>query len=189
MGLRMKLKHKAKLLIATVMLAMISYGVYYGWMSLPIHRSSYFWRTPTTDLSNENIWGLSLFQSIDNKEFKEKFGRYMKQEENKYIEVYEISHYDTGSHSAQIVVNKKKQIVSIIYFGVAKTTKEIGIGNSIEDVIKVYGNNYYKRVTDQGVSVIGYVDQKEHTTIEFGYHPKRNTVDNIRIDIASMGLL
>jgi hypothetical protein len=185
----MKSTPKIKLLITITVLSILGYGVYYGWMSLPIHRSSAFWRTPTTDLGNESIWRLSLFQSINSQEFKEKFSPYMKQEENKYIEVYKLSHYDTGSHSAQIIVNKQKQIVSINYFGIAKTTKGIGVGNSVEDIIKAYGNNYYKRVTDQGISVIGYVDQKEHSTIEFGYNPKQNTVENIRIDIASMGLL
>jgi hypothetical protein len=171
------------------MLLILGYGVYYGWMSLPIHRSSVFWRTPTTNLSNESVWGLSLFQNIDGHQFNKSFGTYMKRKENAKYEVYELFHYDTGSNSAQIIVNKQKQIVSISYFGVAKTTKGIGFGNSVEDVIKVYGNNYYKRVTEQGISVIGYVDQKEHTTIEFGYNPKQDTVENFRIDIASMGLL
>jgi hypothetical protein len=182
-------KSKIKLLIALVVLSILVYGVYYGWMSLPIHRSSAFWRTATTDLSNESIWGLSLSQSIDSQQFNKSFGPYMKRKENAIYEVYELSDYDTGSHSAQFIVNKQRQIISISYFGVAKTTKGIGYGNSVEDVIRAYGNNYYKRVTEQGLSVIGYVDQKEHTTIEFGYNQKQNTVEGIRIDIASMGLL
>jgi hypothetical protein len=86
-----------------------------------------------------------------------------------------------------IAINKNRQIIRI---DGNKTSREITIATStINDVITAYGNNYYKRITDQGMSVIGYFDQQRHVTIEFGYYPQSpipDSISSIRYDITSM---
>jgi hypothetical protein len=86
-----------------------------------------------------------------------------------------------------IAINKNRQIIRI---DGNKTSREITIATStINDVITAYGNNYYKRITDQGMSVIGYVDQQRRVTIEFGYYPQSpipDSISSIRYDITSM---
>jgi hypothetical protein len=47
------MKFKSKLLIIIAVLLIFGYGIYYGYMSLPLHWSSAFWRTPTTDLAKQ----------------------------------------------------------------------------------------------------------------------------------------
>jgi hypothetical protein len=56
-----------------------------------------------------------------------------------------------------------------------------GAGSSVDEIIKVYGNNYYKRMSDIGVSVIGYVDKDRKINLEFSNY--ENTVVMIRYDI------
>lgn len=67
-----------------------------------------------------------------------------------------------------------------------KTSKGIGLGSSIDDVITAYGTNYYNRTEEQmpWPPVIGYVDHKRKVTIEFWN--VENKVVEIRYDIASM---
>ena len=54
----------------------------------------------------------------------------------------------------------------------------------LDEIIKVYGNKYYKRMSDIGVSVIGYVDKDRKINLEF--YNYENTVVMIRYDINSM---
>ena len=88
----------------------------------------------------------------------------------------------------EIAVNKNRQIIRIAIEDTSgnsiKTSKNIGVGSSVDEIIKVYGNNYYKRMSDIGVSVIGYVDKERKINIEFFNY--ENIVVMIRYDINSM---
>lgn len=87
-----------------------------------------------------------------------------------------------------IATNKNRQIIRIIIDGESdssiKTSKGINLESSVDDVIKAYGENYYKRKDDSGVPVIGYVDKKSKVTLEFFNY--KNKVTMIRYDISSM---
>ena len=63
------------------------------------------------------------------------------------------------------------------------TSKGIFAGDPIEKVKKMYGNKYYER-SEQGIDILGYVDKKNHRTIEFWYW--NGNVQHIRYDIDEM---
>lgn len=167
------------IIIILLLISCVIFGAYQYF-----HRSSSFRFTQTTNLSKENIDGLQLYQSIDNKEFVQKYGTNLKRIDNVLFDYYELS------DSLEIATNKKRQIIRIIINAKTnsniRTSKGIGLGSSIDEVINVYGINYYKRTEEQMPSspVIGYVDHERKVTIEFWN--VKNKVVEIRYDITSM---
>lgn len=145
-------------------------------------RSTSFIFTKTTNLSEEYIEGLQLYDNIDSKEFIKKYGIKIQRLENDLFDYYKLS------NDLEIAVNKNRQIIRIAIDDTSgnsiKTSKNIGVESSVDEIIKVYGNNYYKRMSDIGVSVIGYVDKDRKINIEFFNY--ENTVVMIRYDINSM---
>ncbi|MEK6263596.1 MAG: hypothetical protein N2B06_02305 [Clostridium sp.] len=146
------------------------------------HRSSSFIFTKTTNLSEEHIGGLQLYDNIDSKEFIKKYGIKIQRLENDLFDYYKLS------NDLEIAVNNNRQIIRIAIDDISgssiNTSKNIGVGNSVDEIIKVYGNNYYKRMSDFGVPVIGYVDKEREINLEFFNY--ENTVVIIRYDINSM---
>jgi len=149
---------------------------------LYFQRSSSFIFTKTTNLSQENIGGLQLYQSIDSEEFVKKYGTNSKRKDNALFDYYNLS------DNLVIATNKDRQIIRIIKDNESdrdiKTSKGIGLESSVEEVIEAYGKNYYKRVSDFGIPVIGYIDKAKNITIEFFYYEDK--VEEIRYDITSM---
>lgn len=145
-------------------------------------RSNSFIFTKTTKLSEEHIGGLQLYDNINSKEFIKKYGIKIQRLENDLFDYYKLS------NDLTIAVNKNRQIIRIIIDDTSgnsiKTSKGIGVGSSVDEIIKVYGNNYYKRMSDTGVPVIGYVDKEREINIEFFNYEK--TVVMIRYDINAM---
>jgi hypothetical protein len=146
-------------------------------------RSSKFIFTKTTNLTEESVGGVRLYENIDDKEFTNKYmANYQKIDNTTLFDYYKLS------NGLTIATNKNRQIIRIIIYvksdNSIKTSKGIGLGSSVDDVIKAYGENYYKRMDDIGVPVIGYVDQKRKVTIEFFNY--ENKVTMIRYDISSM---
>lgn len=145
-------------------------------------RSTSFIFTKTTNLSEEHIEGLQLYDNIDSKEFIKKYGIKIQRLEKDLFDYYKLS------NELAIAVNKNRQIIRIAIEDTSgnsiKTSKNIGVGSSVDEIIKVYGNNYYKRMSDIGVSVIGYVDKDRKVNIEFFNY--ENTIVMIRYDINSM---
>lgn len=148
-----------------------------------LQRSSSFRFTKTTNLIGENINGLQLYDNIDSKEFIKKYGTNLRRIDNALFDYYNLS------NGLEIATNKTRQIIRIATVSnqvntTVKTNKGISLESSVDDIIKAYGENYYKRMDDSGVAVIGYVDQKRKTTLEFFNY--RNKVTEIRYDISSM---
>ena len=145
-------------------------------------RSRSFIFTKTTYLNEENIGGLQLYDNIDSKEFVKKYGMNTPKLDNDLFDYYKLS------NGLTIATNKNRQIIRIAIDdspgNSIKTSKNIGIGSSVDEIIKVYGNKYYKRMSDIGVSVIGYVDKDRKINLEFFNY--QNTVTMIRYDINSM---
>jgi hypothetical protein len=63
------------------------------------------------------------------------------------------------------------------------TQNGIKLGDISEKVVKLYGKNYYKR-QEQGTDILGYIDKKNQTTLEFWC--VENKIQMIRLDIASI---
>jgi hypothetical protein len=92
------------------------------------------------------------------------------------------------SNGLVIATNESRQIIRIQIDDKSaagmKTSKGIGLGSSVDEVVKIYGENYYKRMDDIGVPVIGYIDRKRKVKLEFFYYQDKITM--IRYDISSM---
>lgn len=140
--------------------------------------------TQTTTLSQENIDGLQVYEGIDSKEFAQKYGTSLKKIDNALFDYYELS------DGLKIATNKQRQIIRVVINSETnsniKTSKGIGVGSSVDDVINAYGTNYYKRTEEQmpWSPVVGYVDHERKVTIEFWN--VENKVVEIRYDITSM---
>ncbi|WP_338749110.1 hypothetical protein [Bacillus sp. FJAT-52991] len=125
-------------------------------------RSYHHTFTKTTDLSKENIEGLFLNDDFYSEEITKKYGQ--KTEQSRDVTGYDYYELRKG---IEVATNKSGKITRFIITDKnLETVKGIKIGNKKEDVIKVYGNNYYFRM-EQGTNIIGYVDKKRGISIEF----------------------
>ncbi|MGG1517380.1 hypothetical protein ABE504_18350 [Paenibacillus oryzisoli] len=163
-------------------LFLIVIGSLYFWGSMKLNFSPrYFYTlvTKDTNLSNENINGLKLHQSMKDDWFIVKYGTEYERKENALFDYYELN---DGLMVATQKGNDKIIRISMTTVNTQplRTNKGIGIGESIDKVKQLYGGSYYTR-WEQGSSIIGYVDGKE--TLEFWY--AQNEVDQIRYDVAS----
>lgn len=117
--------------------------------------------TKSTDLKNENIDNISLGYSINSQKITSKYKK-IKNKDNSYYDYYNL---DEGFYVAT-----KKDDDKIIRFIVnnknINTKNDVIISDNIKKVIDLYGDNYYYR-TEQGTNIIGYVDKKSKTFIEF----------------------
>ncbi|OXB94643.1 hypothetical protein [Parageobacillus galactosidasius] len=150
-------------------------------------RSQYFQNTKSTDLSNESFGGLRLHDNIYDASFLKLYGeqRELSQDNNLYnyyrpLPDLEIGTIIKGSRKGEIVrliigfeESQKKE-------SKLHTAKGITIGSKKDDILRAYGKNYYKR-SEQGVEIIGYVDRKQHATLEFWLDHK-DRVFEIRLD-------
>ncbi|MBY6035785.1 hypothetical protein KUV80_03940 [Fictibacillus nanhaiensis] len=122
--------------------------------------------TPSTDLSEENIDGIFLGTNIKESNFIKGFK----------IKNDGLNSYNLDNDKYGILTNNEKEITFITGNETIKTGKGVNHGDSINQVIKKYGKNYYE-YTVQGVQTIGYVDHKNKCKIDFWY------VNNKVIDI------
>ncbi|WP_369900136.1 hypothetical protein [Bacillus manliponensis] len=114
----------------------------------------HFW-VKETNLSEEKVNGLKLGEKVNRKNL----------ERNRDVEEYDYYELRKG-----IEVATDKSAATIVRFIVTndeqETVRGIKIGDSREKVIGEYGENYYTRL-EQGLDIIGYVDTKNETSIEF----------------------
>lgn len=148
-----------------------------------IYKPSRYFFTKTTNLSEERIADIQLYQSINGEEFTKKYGTNLKKINNALLDYFNLQ------NGLEIATNKENQVIRIINSNnsaLYKTSKGIYPGSAIDEVIKAYGPNYYKRTEEQipWSPVIGYVDQKRRIKIEFWNY--NNKVVKIIYDISSM---
>lgn len=181
-GIFLRKKFHAKKIVKIIILALLVTGCVFVGAYQYFQRSSSFIFTKTTNLSEENIGNLRLYESIDSKDFVEKYGTDLQKGENVLFDYYRLN------DGLVIATNPNRQIIRIVIDdkpdSSIKTGKGINPGRSVDDVIQAYGENYYKRTEDGGVPVIGYVDKEKKATIEFFNY--ENKVTQIRYDISSM---
>lgn len=124
--------------------------------------------TGHTDLHKENIHGFYLFDDIHS----DRFIRFYGEQKHKSRDTESYIYYKL-EEGLEIATNKRGGIFRfIIDSSGIPTEKGIEVGDSIAQVKKAYGDNFYKR-TEQGVDIVGYVDQKTHQSIEFWYSHDR----------------
>lgn len=178
--IKRKFRMKKIFKIITIIFLIISYVLFSAYQYF--QRSSKFIFTKTTILTGESIGGFRLYENIDDKEFTNKYMTNYQKIDNVLFDYYKLN------NGLIIATNKNRQIIRIMINvksdNSIKTSKGIGLGNSVDDVIKAYGENYYKRMDDIGIPVIGYVDQKRKVTIEFFNYQNKVTI--IKYDISLM---
>ncbi|MDA1810965.1 hypothetical protein ABEW49_24250 [Bacillus anthracis] len=146
-------------------------------------RSYYYSHTDFTDLSNESIGKMRLYDNIDEEVFRKEYGEPIKKIDNVYYDYY---YWQNGVETVSIIEGKEKGKIVRLMIGEdvnLKTAKGIGIGSTKQDVISSYSSNYYER-TEQGTAIIGYVDYKLHVTLEFWLGEGK--VAHIRLDNADV---
>lgn len=149
---------KKKLLVVLGLLFM-----FMAFFHLSFSRTYHHFFSKSTDLSKENINGIYLGESINNDNVKSKYGYINKlsQDNDKYNYYY---------LNEKIEVATEKYDDKIIRFVIddknISSNKDIKIGDDKEKIIKSYGKTYYKRL-EQGTNILGYVDRKNKTSLEF----------------------
>lgn len=133
-------------------------------------RSFHHFFTPSTNLTNENINGLYLFDNINDDKFLKIYSKPTnKSQDNEFYKYFKIQ------DGVVIATNHNGEIVRFIIGTGIPTAKGIEMGDSIKKVKALYGRKYYKRL-EQGVDIIGYVDKKHHQSLEFWYDPQNNII-------------
>ncbi|WP_409344436.1 hypothetical protein [Paenibacillus sp. MBLB4367] len=136
-------------------------------------RQNLYNKAADTALTGERIGGLVLLQSV-----RTITPALLLQQGHDDYDYY------NGANGLTIATGRGSEgIVRIAAARENRTAKGIGIGSKREDVIAAYGKGYYKR-SEQGASVIGYVDKTAGQTLEFWL--LEGKVAMIRLDSADM---
>jgi hypothetical protein len=168
---------KKRILITAVLVFFI--GTVFFWLKPHFPRTFHHRIASHTDLHNENINGFYLFDDIHSDRFISVYG----EQKQKSRETENYGYYKIKD-GLEIATNEKGGIFRfIVESSGIPSAKGIIVGDSISKVKKAYGENFYKR-TEQGVDILGYVDQRNHQSIEFWYG--HNRILFYRLDDNSM---
>lgn len=146
--------------------------------------------TPSTDLTGETIGGVNLHDHINDNHLMEQYGSPLSKADN---ELYDYYHWKDGLVTASVHSGPDEGLIKRIEITAADmnlsgdplhTALGIGLGDSKQSVLDLYGSKYYKR-NAQTADIIGYIDHKQGITLEFWCSPDA-TVTEIRLDDADM---
>lgn len=128
----------------------------------------------STDLSNENIDGIMLGMVITEDEFIEEHGQFLVHPDNDdRTSNAPEKHYDLYWNEELIirVDNETRKILMVAPLEnntIASTMNGVTIGTSLEDVIDLYGEDYYEyKDSGQTLNEVGYVDHDNNIRISF----------------------
>jgi hypothetical protein len=170
---------KAKYFILIIIIGIVGLGVFFS-IEVAFSRSYFHFNTFSTDLSQENMKGLRLYDDLTSPLINSNFGGIDRTHQSRDVEEYD---YYFLSKNLEIASKHGEITRFIVSEKEIKTEKGIGIHNNKDEVINTYGKNYYKR-SEQGLDIIGYVDKKTKTSIEFWLVDDK--VAFFRWDITSM---
>ncbi len=125
----------------------------------------------STDLSNESIEDIKVGMSIDDKSFIMKHGNFEPYPANEhYATQRNYDHY----WNKDIIMSIDRETKEILQVGVlegnnaSSSAMGIKIGTSIDEVITIYGENYFTyEDKEQDIYIIGYVDQLNNLELSF----------------------
>ncbi len=138
----------------------------------------------STNLLNENISGIKLGMVITDDEFIKEHGRFNSYPYDDEDELpYELLWNDKlliralkESGEINLIAPEEKNMS-------ASTEKGVKIGTPLENVIEVYGSNYYTyEDNDQGLHEIGYVDHEHNISLSFVHFYGKVTNISLRKD-------
>lgn len=182
--MNMKQNRYIKMILYALLLIFIVRLAFFG-ISITLNmgpRSDHFYLTRSTDLRKESLAGISLFQSIQDKSFIQKFGEGSNDHRNSVYDYY------TFKDGFQVATQMGDDKIIRISIGLNSdksfsTSKGVFPGDPIKKVKKTYGDKYYER-SELGTNILGYVDKKNNRTIEFWHW--NGHVQYIRYDIDEM---
>lgn len=142
-------------------------------------RSFHHKHTENTNLSNENMNGFYLFENINDEKFLDIYGKQIRKSAD-----HDIYNYYLIDNGIEIATNSKGEILRFLVESKKEpTSKGIRVGDSLEKAKSAYGDNFYERL-EQGVYILGYIDKKNHQSIEFWHYD--NKIFFYRFDDNSM---
>ncbi|WP_066393130.1 hypothetical protein [Neobacillus mesonae] len=168
-----------KIFIMIIVVGVIVFALY-AYLKPSLPRSFHHRFTESTDLHNESINNLQLYENINGDRFKQAYAKGISKKSRNH-EKYDYYKIQNG---VEIGTNKAGYILRFIIEN-SKTASKKGVkpGDPIAKVRKAYGDHYYTRI-EQGLVIIGYIDKKSHQSIEFWHDKKR--VIFFRLDDQSM---
>lgn len=156
-----------------------------------VHLSAYSAKlTPSTSLARETLGGVSLQDNINDSQLLKLYGSPLSEEDNEH---FDYRHWKDGLVTASVHSGPKQGFIKRIMITAADmdhsadplhTVMGIGLGDSKQSVLDLYGEKYYKS-NEQTADIIGYIDHKRGVTLEFWCSPD-GTVAEIRLDDAEM---
>lgn len=133
----------------------------------------------STNLNDENIERLKLFDNIQSKKIVSVYGIQTVQSRN--VTGYKYFQLRKG---VEVAVNNKGHILRfIVTDDILETAKGIKLGDKGANIKDKYGNDYYFR-REQGTDIVGYVDKTRNISIEFWMYDDKVVL--IRLDDTSM---
>ena len=146
--------------------------------------------TPSTNLTGESVGGVKLHESIDNEKLIQQYGDPLSQSDNA---LYDYCHWKDGLVTASNHSGTDKGSIERLMITATdtnrsgnplRTAKGIGLGDTRDQVLALYGKDYYKS-NEQNADIIGYIDHEQGITLEF-WCLQDGTVAEIRLDDASV---
>lgn len=161
---------RINLKISTVISIIITFLILIGCEPLAKETMDFYESTESIDLSEENINSISI-NSYEN-DVINTFGKPTEVEEiedpkSKYLSYDGVEFGFVDDKVIRLFIRRTHEN-SKLY----ETAKEIKIGDTKEQVITEYGENYYERV-ESGLDTLGYFDKDNMINIEFGFNENK----------------
>ncbi|MBM7553947.1 hypothetical protein [Thalassobacillus pellis] len=161
---------RINLKISTVISTIITFLILMGCEPLAKETMDFYESTESIDLSDENINSISI-NSYEN-DVINTFGKPTEVEEirdpkSKYLSYDGVEFGFADAKVIRLFIRRTDEN-SKIY----ETAKGIKIGDTKDQVIKEYGENYYERV-ESGLDTLGYFDKDNLINIEFGFNENK----------------
>ncbi|AOH56774.1 hypothetical protein ABE28_020590 [Peribacillus muralis] len=139
----------------------------------------YEYQTKTTDLSNENINHIYLLDSLE----KYRKGHSFSISKDVSHPGYEIYNIDENINKRITVDKTKNRTIHRIeaFDSSSKTSRNVSIGTSVTDLIRIYGKNYRERSSDQTDKLIEYVDRDQDILLSFFIY--EDQVEGINLEV------
>lgn len=134
-----------------------------------------YWRVESTDLSSENINGISLMSRYDEAAVEKILGKVYTQYEK---ENYHMYLYDTPQFSVAVKIDEQNDITGIYCSNIddsLKTSRETAKGSTFFDIQKAYGDSFIKKSYSDFMGsgdgyFITYADKSRRSQLQFEFN-------------------
>jgi hypothetical protein len=147
-----------------------------------------YMKTQSIDLSKENIGGLSLNQKYNLETTKKIFGDQHRDGGSNERNTNVVQFLRNTSITFIKIHNNDGKVIGIAIddtYGIINTSRNINCNSSMEDIVRQYGKNYYKRTWKDFMGsgngyAITYIDKKNKYKLEIAVS-QRNIKEEIQL--------